>query len=400
MVFTMSSKLIRDPIWRDIMIDGLFMELADTREVQRLRNIKQNGLCYLVYPAMNSTRFEHSLGVYHLAGVLCARLGLEPKKTMELQAASLLHDIGHGPFSHTFDPIFSEKGFDHETRSARIVTTSKIKDILSAHGISPPKVAELIGGGGKLGSILSSDVDVDKMDYLVRDAYYAGVAYGVTDVERLLSSIMLVKDEVVVDESGLEAAESLLINRAMMHQTVYRHHTKRIAESMMQHALSRFIESGADPTQIMASDDPGLVALLRGSSGYSKEIMACIDDRRLFKNVFSEPINSFSEESRQELHKNANEVEQRISDELGIEPGYLLIDFPKAVMSEYGLKIKTKNGLKSIMEISTLAKSLKASEQEKLTLNIYVAEKNIRQFEKFQPQKFFTYTQTRISGYT
>ncbi|MFH1055237.1 MAG: HD domain-containing protein [Candidatus Altiarchaeota archaeon] len=395
----MVDKVIRDPIHGNIGFDGVSIELLDTAEMQRLRHIKQNGLCYLVYPAMNSTRFEHSLGVYHLGGLLAKHLNLSESDEMELKAACLLHDVGHGPFSHTFDDLMSKHGLDHEERSAGIVFRSGVSDILSSHGIKPGAVVKLIRGEGKLGKLLSSEVDVDKMDYLVRDAYYAGVAYGVTDVERLIHSIGFERGEIVVESGGLEAAESLLINRNMMYQTVYRHHTKRIAESMVVHAMDALVDGGASLKDISLMDDIELVHLMRSTPGYVKDIMTRIDCRRLFKTVFSERIGLLSEDSRTQLSDETHAIESRIALNLGVEKGYLLLDYPEASMSEYRVKIKTTHGLKSISEVSPLAKSLEASEMEKLTINIYVRKEDKGRLDGFRPEDYFMYEQKRISGY-
>ncbi|MBU0762143.1 MAG: HD domain-containing protein [Candidatus Altiarchaeota archaeon] len=395
----MSSKIIRDPIHGNIRLDDLATELMDTSYVQRLRNIKQNGFCYLVYPSMNSTRFEHSLGVYHLAGVLSSHLCVSEVDRLHLQAASLLHDIGHAPFSHTFDRVFGSYGFDHEVRTSELILDSEIADILKSSGLNPQDVSDLVHGRGKLGKILSSEVDVDKMDYLVRDAYYAGVAYGVTDVERLLYSISLVRGDIIVSEGGLEAAESLLINRNMMYQTVYRHHTKRIAEAMMSNALEKLLTE-ENLGEIVASDDIGFISRMRGVGGYASEMVGRIDARILFKCVFSEPVSNIVEESRAELSKSTSEIEAKIAGDLNIEAGYLLLDYPESSMNAYRVKVKTKSGLKPILDVSPLARSLEISEREKLTLNIYVRQEDSPKISEFKPQNYFSLEQRRLNEYT
>ncbi|MBD3388884.1 MAG: HD domain-containing protein [Candidatus Altiarchaeales archaeon] len=392
----MASKVVRDPIHGNIGLDGFFTGLVDTGLMQRLRNVKQNGLCYLVYPAMNSTRFEHSLGVYHLAGHLSDRIGLSEQDSITFKAASLLHDVGHGPFSHTFD-VMGCYGFDHEKESRRIVLESEVSDVLREGGVKPSDVAELIAGKGRLGGLLSSEVDVDKMDYLVRDAYYAGVAYGVTDVERMLQSVRLEKGSVVVEEGGLEAAESLLINRNLMYQTVYRHHTKRIAESMMTHALLKLADTRDKAFQLAALDDIGLMAMMRSSKGYVRDITSRLDGRRLFKDVFSEKIVSLTGESRKELSENSRAVESTIAGDHGVKEGYLLLDYPEIRMSEFKVKVKTGEGLKDIGEVSVLAKSLEESEREKLTVNIYSLPEDRDKMKGFKPEDYFTYTQKRLT---
>jgi hypothetical protein len=217
------EKTIRDSIHGNIKLDDLEIKLLDTPQMQRLRRIKQNGFCYLVYPAMNSTRFEHSLGVMYLAGLLSDHLNLRKDERKLLRVASLLHDVGHCAFSHTSDELLKRFKIFHEENSANIILRSEISDILKEGGVDPIEVANLIKGKGALSKLLSSEIDIDKMDYLIRDSYYAGVAYGVIDLERVIHGIKLMKDsgEVVVKRGSLEAVESLLISRNLMYQTVY-----------------------------------------------------------------------------------------------------------------------------------------------------------------------------------
>jgi uncharacterized protein len=233
----------------------------------------------------------------------------------------------------------------------------------------------------------------------VRDAYYAGVAYGVIDVERLLYSLAMEKGDVVVSEGGLEAVESLLINRNMMYQTVYRHHAKRIAESMAAHAVAVMVEGGVEPSSLFRLDDIGLVGLMRDSEGYVGDIMRRIDGRRLFKKVFGERLALLSPESVRELGENAPEVQERIRSDLGIDEGYLLLDYPEASMSEYRVSVKTSEGLKSIAELSQLANALEKSERDKLTVNVYARDEDGKMLGGFRPQDYFSYVQQRISGY-
>ena len=395
----MSTKVVRDPIHGNILLDEAAIGLLDSPRMQRLRNVKQNGLCYLVYPAMNSTRFEHSLGVYHLSRLLSGHMGLSAKDSLNVTCAALLHDIGHGPFSHSFDMIFAEHGLNHEEVSCKLVCEKEIADILVAHHADPREIADLIRGKGRFGKLISSEVDVDKMDYLVRDAYYAGVAYGITDVERLLYRLALKKSDIIVEKGGLEAAESLLINRSMMYRTVYRHHTKRIAESMLAYAVAKMICAGADVKKIMELDDIGLVCTLRSCGGYPQRMMERIDKRHLFKCVFSETISSFDAACRTELAESHTKVQDNIAENLGIDDGLILLDWPDSAMNEYRVLINSAQGLATIDEVSGLARSLRIAEESQLTVNIYVDPQAEDLMKNFEPQDYFTYEQIRLSGF-
>ncbi|HIE34154.1 MAG TPA: HD domain-containing protein [Candidatus Altiarchaeales archaeon] len=393
-------KTIRDPIHGNIRLNELELELLDTSHLQRLRHIKQNGLCYLVYPAMNSTRFEHSLGVMHLAGLLADHLGLEEKDKEKVRIAGLMHDVGHCAFSHTSDDILSEIGYTHEENSSRIVMNTEIADILRDNGIDPMEISEMIKGEGNFGKIISSEIDVDKMDYLIRDSYYAGVAYGVIDLERIVYGMKLVKKELVIEKSSLEAVESLLISRNLMYQTVYRHHTKRIVEEMIKRALRYALNNKIlNQEAFIRMDDIDLINTLRKSRGYSRKIMERIDKRRLFKTIFQERMELIEKNFRKDLSEERNRIEEKIREDFGIEEGYLILDIPQIKLSEFKIMVEFDNGFRRIDEVSSLAKTLEDAEMEKLTFCIYTPRKYLRKFKNFNPEKYIEFSQTRLVKY-
>ncbi|HHQ45027.1 MAG TPA: HD domain-containing protein [Candidatus Altiarchaeales archaeon] len=392
-------KVIRDPIHGNIGLSELEVELIDTRQMQRLRNVKQNGLCYLVYPAMNSTRFEHSLGVMHLGGVLAENLELGEEDAKTVRCAGLLHDIGHGPFSHTTEFAWKKTGADHEYYSEKIVRSDEISKILREHGVKPKRVCQLIKGVGALGGVISSPIDVDKMDYLIRDAYYAGVAYGITDVERVLQSIRIFGDEISVDEDGLEAVESLLVNRNLMYQTVYRHHAKRIAEAMFRKALQKMVEEGFNPESLVEFDDVEMLSIMRGHGGFVSDMIRRLEARRLYKNVFRENLVGLDKDFKKEVSRNPDELEERIEVELGLDEGSVIVDYPEVQMSEFKVKILSNGKLKPIDDMSTIAKNLEQSDMEKLCLNIYCETGMLEKTGGFNPKRYVKYSQTHIDTF-
>lgn len=393
-------KVIRDPIHGNIPLSELEVSLIDSPQMQRLRNIKQNGLCFLVYPSMNSTRFEHSLGVMHLAGLMSDHLNLSREDRNSLRVAGLLHDVGHGPFSHTSADVLCEYGICHEKSAADIILKTGISEILEDGGLDSKEIAGLVKGKGNLGKIISSEIDVDKMDYLIRDSHYAGVAYGVIDVERIIHSIKLTGEDIVVGEGGLEAAESLLINRNLMYQTVYRHHTKRIAEAMFMHALKYLLDRRKVTVErLLKMDDIDLIGFMRNSKGYVNDIITKIDSRRLFKKVFQEKVNLIAEAFRDDLFKNKEKIERRISRDYGVKYGYVFVDMPETRMPEFKIKVEYDSELRMIDEVSTLAKALEKSEQEKLTFNVYVDRIYREKLEDFNPEDYIQYAQTKINRY-
>ncbi|MBU4266971.1 MAG: HD domain-containing protein [Candidatus Altiarchaeales archaeon] len=393
-------KTIRDPIHGTIVLSELELELIDTPQLQRLRHIKQNGLCYLIYPAMNSTRFEHSLGVMQLAKLAGKHLGLDDDETIKLGIAGLLHDIGHCAFSHTSDEILLRMGHHHEENSSHIIENTEISDILGKNGIEPKDVSDLIHGRGNLAKVISSEIDVDKMDYLIRDAYYAGVAYGVIDLERIIYGMKIVDGDMVIERRSLEAVESLLISRNMMYQTVYRHHTKRIAEAMFRHALVDMMDNKKlSYEEFIQLDDIDLVYRMRSSGGYSEEITRRIDERKLFKIVFQEHISAIEENFREDMNDSSTKIEDAIAKDFGIEKGYVLLDMPETKLSEFKVLVDFEGELKRIDEVSSLAKSLEKSEQEKMTFCIYAPKKETEKFKKFNPEKYIEFSQTRLAKF-
>jgi len=273
---------IRDPVHGYIRLEGLASELADTPQMQRLRWIRQLGLASLVYPGANHTRFEHSLGAYHLADLLSRQLGLDEEESRTVCAAALLHDLGHGPLSHATEAVLSSFIRKEHESIMDLLRRGEIAEVLSDHGLMAADIQKAVNGSG-LGQIVSGEIDVDRMDYLLRDAHYTGVAYGVIDRLRLLQKMTLHDGKLVVEAGGVSAATSMLISRLLMHPSVYFHHVCRISECMIAAAIRRAIEDGASPAAIRAMDDMELFAFLASAGGYAAEMAERIRSRRIFK---------------------------------------------------------------------------------------------------------------------
>lgn len=222
---------IRDAIHGDISIEEeVIKQLIETKEFQRLRNIKQLGLTYLAFPTTEHSRFMHSVGVYYLVtqllDVLEAKTGqaFEVKERLALQIACLLHDLGHGPFSHTSEEFF---GFNHEDYTIKIIEDkdTEVNKVLTHYGESI--IEEVVSFIEKthhnpvLNSILSGTIDVDRMDYLMRDSYFAGVSYGEIDIQRIFNVIDIKDNSIVFHEKGVKALEDIIISRYNMFSQVY-----------------------------------------------------------------------------------------------------------------------------------------------------------------------------------
>src|SRR5439155_23165649 len=237
-----------------------------------------------VYPGANHPRFEHSLGAYHLAGQAARALALPEGDRKALQAAALLHDVGHGPFSHASDPLYRDfLQRTHEDVSVEAIQGRALGDVLARHGVDPAAVVALVRGEGPLSGLVSGDLDVDRMDYLVRDSHYTGVSIGV-DLERLVSDLALTPRGLAVKVGSLPAAEMLLVTRVQMYATVYFHRTLRVAERMIERAFRLAIEAGEiKPEQLPTMDDAAATMTLRHSKTDAWRLMLAVDQRKLYK---------------------------------------------------------------------------------------------------------------------
>ncbi len=369
-------KKIRDPIHRDIHVDDAALELLDTPKFQRLRRVRQLGTASLVYPGANHTRFEHSLGAYHLASLACRALGLAEGDALDLRCAALLHDVGHGPFSHLTDLVMIDtmgKGHVEVTRDA--VRSGTIRDALERHGADPARVADLIGGAGHLGNLVSGDLDCDRMDYLVRDSHYTGVAIGV-DLDRLVGETALTPDGIVLKEGGQQAAEMLLLTRFMMYSTVYYHHASRVGETMVDRAIRLAIEGGEiQPHQLPAMDDYALVHLLRQSKTDAWRFMMAVDQRKLLKVAHEARLDDVGADRAAALATDrsaARDDEAAIAAEAGVRAVDVIVDAPPVPRAtDAGVRLQTASGaLVPLAERSSLVASLAGAEREAWRLRV------------------------------
>ncbi|WP_019121022.1 HD domain-containing protein [Brevibacillus massiliensis] len=234
------EKVFKDPVHRYVHVrEKLIWDLINAREFQRLRRIRQLGTSYLTFHGGEHSRFNHSLGVYEIMRRILetfeGRVQLSREEKLLCLCAALLHDVGHGPFSHTFEKVFR---FDHEEWTRKILTgDTEINRILRSVGEHfPQKVAEVVGKTYEnklIVSLISSQIDADRMDYLLRDAYYTGVNYGNFDIERILRVMRPHEDGVVFKFSGMHAVEDYIMSRYQMYWQVYFHPVTRSAEVIL-----------------------------------------------------------------------------------------------------------------------------------------------------------------------
>ena len=347
-------EVVRDPLWNNIRLEPDALTVVDTPAVQRLRYVRQLGHAFLVYPGATHSRFEHCLGAYHLARRALEQLAVgdtpvsaDDARTVRL--AALLHDIGHYPFSHALE----EAGLPrHETLARRHLTAGPLGEALARSGVRAESLLALIEGrvAAPLAGLVAGSLDVDKLDYLTRDAWMCGVPYGVIDVDRLLSSLTVVeragRPTLALHEKGLAALESLLFAKYQMYRNVYWHHAVRSATAMFKRAVRDAIADGRlTPDAVADATDDGLIYDL--SRADPRGLARSLRERRLAKRALDLPGTDLPAAAAwpdQDPDLVAR-VEDQLARELSLEPGELFLDFPaKPEMLDLKLPMVTRAG--------------------------------------------------------
>lgn len=397
-------KIIRDAVHGNIKIEGLLLELMETPEVQRLNGIHQLGFAYLVYPGAHHTRIEHSLGTAHIAGKIASQLKLDEYERTLVMAVGLLHDVGHGPYSHTLEYLISKKlKKDHMEITKSIITgdysiiresekkilgaEKTIPEILEKYGFDPKNIASLVSHSfvdygttldiftskekkkKYLAHMIHGPIDADQIDFLLRDAYYTGVAYGIIDAERLIQTMELHGEELVVNKKGISAIESMLVARGLMYSSVYFHKTVRIAEVMAARAVEYALErEDIDVTRMIDSE---LLGALEKISGCPKEIAFRLKYRKLFKKAFIKDTDQLTTQETENILEldNADKrkrKENELCRRLGAKEGYVIVDTPgkEIILSEpridkIGVKILDEGNVRTFSKYSPIADAMR-----------------------------------------
>jgi HD superfamily phosphohydrolase len=369
---------IKDAIHDHIDVSGVAADLLDTPIVQRLRRVRQLGTASLVYPSANHSRFEHSLGVYYLADEVAKHLDLNENHAECLRAAAILHDTGHGPFSHVTEPVFERHlGKDHDD-IYNLLSNSQARDILENHGIDFEYISELVGGNEKYGQLIAGDLDVDRMDYLARDAHHTGVPYGTIDHEQLIRSLTFIDSQLVIKEGNIQAAENVLTARALMDPTVYHHHTARIAELMLLRATERLIKANElAPKDLRKIDDYDLITTLRSHPATTK-MANRLDNRNLFKRAVWLETDAIPESLRGSSYQEITQFEREIAQAAGIGPETVLIDVPhKMGLPESETQIEKNGEVTLLRKQSQIIGALEGAVKNQRRLGIYTEESSI-----------------------
>lgn len=236
---------IVDPIHDFIRVHDTELKIIDSPIFQRLRRIRQLSGAHLTYPSAQHSRFEHSLGVMHIAGQAAMSLKekgfLKTDQIQEIRLAALLHDVGHGPFSHLFEEVLQiKKKTSHEEIGKKIIQESEIGDILSKSGFDKKHITKLAFGYPKyrfVNEIISGSLSADMMDYLQRDGYFTGAEHAKIDHKRIIQSLDVYRTKLALEKSALYSFESMILSRYQMFKAVYFHKTVRSAEVMMLESI-------------------------------------------------------------------------------------------------------------------------------------------------------------------
>jgi HD superfamily phosphohydrolase len=336
---------IKDPVHGYVYITEQEKEIIDSYPVQRLHRLRQLAGSEYVYPGANHTRFEHSIGVMYLASRVVENSGISQYISEDeaklVKIAGLLHDVGHGPFSHVFEHLLDrELGKTHEDLTTWIIENSELKEILRRNGYHPEEVGKLAVGRlhrskkAFLDQIISSAVDVDKQDFIVRDTHHTGAEYGFVDIFRLIHALDVLGGNLAVDLGALSALESLIIARMESFRSIYFHRVGRAAQIMLAMAMEKANgELGftrfKTPDEYMAMDDYPVWTALKNCKK-SNAIIRDLERRRLLKcayeRTFYEKDTMVSNIFGRETHR--TQLQTDIADKAGIAAEEVIIDVP------------------------------------------------------------------------
>ncbi|WP_144796406.1 HD domain-containing protein [Halorubrum depositum] len=375
---------VKDTVHDHIEIDGVAAALIDTPAVQRLRHVKQLGTVQLVYPSANHTRFEHSLGVYHLASRALDHLGIGGKRAERIEAAAMLHDVGHGPFSHNLESLTHRRTGKYHDDVGELLATGAVGEVLRDHDLDPDRIAGIVAGEGRYAGLVSGELDVDRMDYLVRDAYHTGVPYGTIDTERFVRELTFVEregdaagpggdgPELVLDEGNVQTAESLLLARALMNPVVYTHHVARISKAMLRRAASDLLEATATTApELRRMDDHDFLAAVRDCRA-TAELSRRYDERDLYKLAVWAEYDDVPERVHEADRETEVALEREIAEEAGVDREHVILDVPpEPSMRESTARVTVSGEVRRLERQSPLVSALRTAQRNQWRLGVY-----------------------------
>ncbi|MFB6253004.1 MAG: HD domain-containing protein [Halobacteriaceae archaeon] len=369
---------VKDSIHDHITISGVGEELLETPAVQRLRRVKQLGTVSYVYPSANHTRFEHSLGVYHIVSQALEHLQVNTQQAKKIRAAAILHDIGHGPFSHNLEDVIHRRTGKYHDDVEDLLSRREISNCLNNYGINTNDILKLIKGHGKYGQLIAGELDVDRMDYLLRDAHHTGVPYGLIDHGRLVRELTFIDDKLVLDEGNVQAAESLLLARALMNPTVYNHHVARISKTMLRRATEQLLDTTQiSGKQLRRMDDIELFHRIRTHDTTAK-LGERLNDRNLFKRAVWAEMSDVPADLLNADHEQIKEFEQDVAAKADITDRDVIIDIqPQPEMRESTSRVLVNGEVRRLDQQSTLVNALQDAQREQWRFGVYTPQEYI-----------------------
>jgi HD superfamily phosphohydrolase len=401
---------IKDPVHGYVYITKAEKYVIDSYPMQRLRRLRQLAGSEYVYPSANHTRFEHCLGVMYLAGKVLENPHISQlvsdKEVDVCRIAALLHDVGHGPFSHIFEGILIKNlNKTHEDLTSWIIKKSEVADKLSKLGHDPNEIGELAVGKlhkkdrAFLDQIISSAVDVDKQDFIVRDTYHTGAEYGFIDVFRLIHALDVLGENLAVELGALSALEAIVIARIESFKSIYFHRVGRAAQIMLATAMEKAnpelgLTSFKTPEEYMALDDYTVWSALKKCQA-SRGIIANLEQRQMLKCAYERTFyekdtmmsNLFSQESYRQ------QIQSEIAKEAGVGVESVVIDVPTVPSVPYHHAVlmesmeipvfsRTPTGKKIPQRLSESSRIIETLQGFMNILRVYTDETNREKIEK------------------
>ncbi|MEM3673710.1 MAG: HD domain-containing protein [Candidatus Bathyarchaeia archaeon] len=395
---------IKDPVHGYVYITEKEKAVIDSYPVQRLRRLRQLAGSEYVYPGANHTRFEHSVGVMYLAGKVVENPNISRRISGEeaemVRIAALLHDVGHGPFSHVFEHLLiKELGKTHEDLTSWIVERSELADILINIGFEPKEVSKLAVGKlhkpekAFLDQIISSAIDVDKQDFIVRDTHHTGAEYGFIDIFRIIHALDVLGENLAVDLGALSALESFIIARIESFKSIYFHRVGRAAQIMLAIAMEKAnkelgLTDFKTPEEYLAMDDYTVWAALKKCKESSK-IIGDLERRRILKcayeKTFYEKDAMISNIFSRAVHR--EQLQREIAEEAKVNTEAIIIDVPTVPSVPYHHSVlmesmeipvfqKLANGRKVPQKLSEFSKIFETLKGFINILRVYTFEEN------------------------
>lgn len=395
---------IKDPLHGYVYITEAEKQVIDSFPVQRLRRLRQLAGAEYVYPAANHTRFEHCVGVMHLAGLMTESPNLSKHFSEEeyqlIRIAALLHDVGHGPFSHIFEHLlekFLKK--THEDINVWIVQRSELRDIIKKIGFNVDEVAKLSVGWLQkpkrafMDQIIRSAIDVDKLDFVVRDTYHTGAEYGYVDIIRLIQTIDILDQNLAVDLGALSALESFILARIESFKSIYFHRVGRAAQLMLAMAMEKAKDelgliAFKTPEEYLAFDDYTVWAMLKKSKK-SRPIIQNLERRRLLKCAYDRTfyVRDKTVSSIFSVEEIRNQLREQIANDADVNYESVVIDVPTLPSVPYSHSVllepmeipvftRTREGEKVAQRLSEISGIFDVLKGFINILRVYTDEKN------------------------